>query len=67
MTISDLVARLQSMISQKGMLPVVKSTAQVKIGKQIGNKDDVYEYFDIVKQGNDIVLMPVDKWDRRGK
>lgn len=65
MTISDLIKRLQTMVSGTGMLTRVKPDTQIKIGRKIGCKHDVFEYFDIEIDGKDIVLVPTDKWDRK--
>ena len=67
MTISDLIKRLQTMLSKSSMLPHVESNAQVKLGKDYNNTDDTFEYFEIQRVGKDVVLVPTDKWERSHK
>lgn len=65
MTISDLVQRLNSFMKGESFCFRVPSTAQVKLGKEIDNQTDVFDYFDVVRVGDDIVLVPSSKWERR--
>lgn len=59
MTISDFVARLSRLQKEIG------SVAQIKLGKDYGEKSPVFDYFDIVVVGKDIVLVPSDVWERK--
>ena len=59
MTISDFVARLTRLQKEIG------SVAQIKLGKDYGEKSPVFDYFDIVVVGKDIVLVPSDVWERK--
>ena len=38
---------------------------QIKLGKDYGEKSPVFDYFDIVIVGEDIVLVPSDVWERK--
>lgn len=67
MTISDLVKRLQTMLSGSSMLSHVESNAQIRLGKDYNNTDDTFEYFEIQRVGKDVVLVPTDKWERLRK
>jgi hypothetical protein len=67
MTISDLVKRLQNYLDGKGYTFKVPSDTQVKLGKDINNQTETFDYFDIVRVDKDIVLVPTDKWDRRNR
>lgn len=59
MTISDFVARLTRLQKEIG------SVAQIKLGKDYGEKSPVFDYFDIVVVGKDIILVPSDVWERK--
>lgn len=59
MTISDFVARLSRLQKEIG------NVAQIKLGKDYGEKSPVFDYFDIVVVGKDIVLVPSDVWERK--
>lgn len=65
MTLCDLINRLKSFMDGKQFGFAVERDAQVKLGKYIGNEKDVYDYFDIIRVGKTLVLVPSDKWDRR--
>lgn len=64
MTLSDFIKRLQGMIEGKGVYPNSAANAQVKLGKSIDNLCDVFDYFEVKKSGNDIVLVPTDVWNQ---
>lgn len=64
MTLCDLINRLKSFMDDKRSLFAVDRTAQVKLGKYVGNEKDVYDYFDIIRVNNTLVLVPSDKWDK---
>lgn len=64
MTLCDLINRLKSFMDGTQFCFRVDRTAQVKLGKYVGNEKDVYDYFDIIKVGKDLVLVPSDKWDK---
>ena len=59
MTVSDFIERLKRLRSEMG------STVQVQIGKQYNDTQERFEFFEIMKAGKDIVLVPTDKWDRK--
>lgn len=59
MTISDFIERLKRMQKEMG------STVQVQIGKEYNNPKERFEFFDIVKEEKDVVLVPTDKWERK--
>lgn len=65
MTITDFISRLQALMSAKTKTTGVDSSAQVKIGKRIGDDSDVFEYFDIVRKDGDVVIVPSDRWSRK--
>ena len=67
MTISDLIKRLQSHLTGESYFSKVSPGAQVKLGRELDNKDSVFEYFEVVRDGNDIVLVPTGIWDRHKK
>lgn len=59
MTISDLVARLGRLQKEIG------NVAQIKIGKEYNETAPAFDYFTIVVEGKDIVLVPSDVWERK--
>lgn len=59
MTVSDFIERLKRLQNEMG------STVQVQIGKQYNDIQERFEFFEIMKAGKDIVLVPTDKWDRK--
>jgi hypothetical protein len=59
MTISDFVARLTRLQKEIG------NVAQIKLGKEYGETAPVFDYFDIVVVGKDIILVPSDVWERK--
>lgn len=61
MTISDFIERLKRLQKEVG------STAQVQIGKQYNNIQERFEFFEVIKNEKDVVLVPTDKWDRKDK
>ena len=58
MTISDLVARLGRLQKEIG------NVAQIKIGKEYNQPSSAFDYFSIVVDGKDVVLVPSDVWDQ---
>ena len=60
MTVSDFIERLKRLQSE------MRSTVQVQIGKQYNDTKERFEFFEVMKAGKDIVLVPTDKWDRKG-
>ena len=58
MTISDFVARLSRLQKEIG------NVAQIKLGKEYGETEPVFDYFDIVIVDKDIVLVPSSVWDK---
>lgn len=62
MTLGDFIKRLQGMIDGKGLYPQSARTAQVKLGKAPGNVSDLFDYFEVKKVGNDIILIPTEIW-----
>lgn len=65
MTLCDLVLRLQELMKEKTWNSGITRTSQVKIGKSMDNSDDCFDFFDIVKKDDCIVLMPSSKWERK--
>lgn len=61
MTVSDFIERLKRLQSEMG------STVQVQIGKQYNDTQERFEFFEVMKDGKDIVLVPTDKWDRKDR
>lgn len=61
MTISDFIERLKRLQKEVG------STAQVQIGKQYNNTQERFEFFEVIKNEKDVVLVPTDKWDKKDK
>ena len=61
MTISDLVARLGRLQKEIG------NVAQIKIGKEYNQPSSAFDYFSIVVDGKDVVLVPSDVWDHTSK
>lgn len=61
MTVSDFIERLKRLQSEMG------STVQVQIGKKYNDTQERFEFFEIMKAGKDVVLVPTDKWDRKNK
>lgn len=59
MTISDFVARLSRLQKEIG------NVAQIKLGKEYGETEPVFDYFDIVIVDKDIVLVPSDVWEHK--
>lgn len=55
MTVSDFIERLKRLQSEMG------STVQVQIGKQYNDTKERFEFFEVMKAGKDIVLVPTDK------
>lgn len=67
MTLGDFIKRLSSMIEGKGIYQSATRNAQVKLAKRIGDLRDVYDYFEVKKDGENIVLVPTDIWDKGKK
>lgn len=67
MTLSDFVSRLTAMQNEKSICFKLNPNAQVKLGKAIGDSENTFDYFDIQRVGNDIVLVPSDKWDKHNR
>lgn len=61
MTVSDFIERLKKLQSEMG------SAVQVHIGKQYNNTQEKFEFFEVMKKGKSIILVPTDKWDRKDK
>lgn len=59
MTISDFIERLKRLQSEMG------TSVQVQIGKLYNDTQERFEFFEIMKSGKDVVLVPTDKWDRK--
>lgn len=59
MTISDFIERLKRLQSEMG------TSVQVQIGKQYNDTKERFEFFEIMKAGKDIVLVPTDKWEHK--
>lgn len=64
MTLCDLINRLKTFMDGANSCFSVDRTAQVKLGKHVNDEKDVYDYFDIIRVGKDLVLVPSDKWDK---
>lgn len=64
MTVSDLISCLKSYVEGTGYKFRVDSSAQVKIGKEINNQKDVWDFFDVIRVNKDLVFVPSDKWER---
>lgn len=64
MTVSDLISCLKSYVDGTGYKIKVDRSAQVKIGKDINNQKDVWDFFDVIRVNKDLVLVPSDKWER---
>lgn len=67
MTLSDFVSRITAIYNEKSVCFRMKPDAQVKLGKAINDSENTFDYFDIQRVGNDIVLVPSDKWDSYNK
>lgn len=59
MTISDFIARLKRLQDQIG------AVAQIKLGKDLNESTQCFDYFDIEVTNGDIVLVPSDKWENK--
>lgn len=64
MTVSDLIGCLKSYVEGTGYKFRVDSSAQVKIGKEINNQKDVWDFFDVIRVNKDLVFVSSDKWER---
>lgn len=58
MTISDFIERLKRIQKEVG------AAAQVQIGKQYNNKQERFEFFEVMKDEKKVILVPTDKWDK---
>lgn len=67
MTLGDFVKRLEGMIEGKGIYQSATRNAQVKLAKRPRDTFDVYDFFEVKKIGDDIVLVPSEVWDRSQK
>ena len=61
MTVSDFIERLKKLQNEMG------TAVQVHIGKQYNNTQEKFEFFEVMKSGKNIILMPTDKWDRNSR
>lgn len=59
MTISDFIARLKRLQDQIG------AVAQIKLGKDLNESTQCFDYFDIEVTNGDVVLVPSDKWENK--
>lgn len=60
MTLCDFISRLKNIQKDSH----VSNTAQIHLGKSFNSADNPFEYFDIQIVGENIVLVPSDKWDK---
>ena len=56
MTLSDLIAQLERLRKE------MKATTLVKLGKEYNVREDVFDSFDVAKNGDSIVFIPSDRW-----
>lgn len=56
MTLSDLIAQLERLRKE------MKATTLVKLGKGYNVREDVFDSFDVAKDGDHVVLVPSNRW-----
>lgn len=56
MTLSDLIAQLERLRKE------MKATTLVKLGKEYNVREDVFDSFDVAKNGDYVVLVPSNRW-----
>lgn len=56
MTLSDLIAQLERLRKE------MKATTLVKLGKEYNVREDVFDSFDVAKNGDHVVLVPSNRW-----